>query len=227
MSHLILIDRHGNPIAPGDTVMSSRGDTAVVRDIYEPHKSNSTGKVYVAGTMISGLFYVGVFGLKWVSAGLPEDVNGYHHPRTVAVTILGIRESCPDIIVKFNADTKLYLLTLHADLMTHRHVDDELWLVPERQHRDCTKLAKVLQSLADEAQGSITMRNEDGSHWLEHSLEGDHWNDEPDPDGPVYHPRSTYNRIKAGIPRTNARDCPDNGMFGVYALKFTLAGDVE
>lgn len=64
----ILCDADGQPVALGQEVKSFRGETCVLRGGKAPHKSNSSGFVWVGrrGSTVTREFYASVFGLFWV-----------------------------------------------------------------------------------------------------------------------------------------------------------------
>lgn len=55
----------GQPVSEGETVLSFRGDAAVITGGNPPHKPASTGRVQ---TKDGGEFFPTVFDLKWVKA---------------------------------------------------------------------------------------------------------------------------------------------------------------
>lgn len=64
--------------------------------------------------------------------------------------------------------------------------------------------------------GIISMRNEDGTQWLE-NVEGTfQWTDERRYATPF--PEFVKDAIIADAPERNKNDCPDNGFFGVYSV---------
>ena len=67
--------------------------------------------------------------------------------------------------------------------------------------------------------GIISMRNEDGTQWLE-NVEGKfYWTDHFQDATPV--PEMVMDVIKSQTEEINKNDCPDNGFFGVYKLEFS------
>lgn len=66
----ILCDADGQPVALGQEVKSFRGETRVLRGGKAPHKSSSSGFVWVGqqGSTTTQEFYASVFGLSWVSS---------------------------------------------------------------------------------------------------------------------------------------------------------------
>lgn len=67
------------------------------------------------------------------------------------------------------------------------------------------------------AKGYISMRNQDGTQW---ALLVDGvlcWGDY---DERQAFPKEIFDQIEAGVEASRANDCPDNGFFGIYNLKF-------
>lgn len=69
--------------------------------------------------------------------------------------------------------------------------------------------------------GYISMRNEDGTQYY-CEIEGIAcWSDDYS-DRQLF-TRDVYERLEAKQEETRRRDCPDNGFYGVYNLRFTPA----
>lgn len=72
---MILRDKSGREVVPGDQLTNSRGDTVYLRSIDKPRHAGSTGRVHVVedphdvtsdrGAFESAAFYPSVFGLEW------------------------------------------------------------------------------------------------------------------------------------------------------------------
>ena len=66
--------------------------------------------------------------------------------------------------------------------------------------------------------GYVTMRNENGAQYLE-LFEGNlHWSDDHEDSSLVS--EEVYNQVEAGVAASVVGDCPDNGFYGIYNLKF-------
>lgn len=68
------------------------------------------------------------------------------------------------------------------------------------------------------AKGYVTMRNEDGTQYAAIIEGGIQWVDRKRDASLISH--EVYRIMEAAQEDTRKRDCPDNGFFGVYNLKF-------
>ncbi len=66
--------------------------------------------------------------------------------------------------------------------------------------------------------GYVTMRNQDGTQYAAIMFGGIQWV-ESKRDATLI-PRAVFDAMEAAQDRTRMRDCPDNGFYGVYNLKF-------
>jgi hypothetical protein len=56
----------GKPVAIGDRITSSTGEVAQIHGAVAPHRPGTSGKLWTEEH--GALYYVGVWGLRWVSA---------------------------------------------------------------------------------------------------------------------------------------------------------------
>jgi hypothetical protein len=70
--------------------------------------------------------------------------------------------------------------------------------------------------------GYVTMRNEDGTQYAAITFGNVQWVGSKREATLIS--REVFNVMEAGQEDTRKRDCPDNGFFGVYNLRFHPAG---
>jgi hypothetical protein len=70
--------------------------------------------------------------------------------------------------------------------------------------------------------GYVSMRNEDGTQYLELVYGQLNWS-EDFADRSVIS-KEVYDLVEAGVAASVVGDCPDNGFFGIYNLKFHQKG---
>jgi hypothetical protein len=58
-----LVDNQNNPVKPGATVTSFRGESATLKGGQPPHHTGSTGRVWTT----AGEYFPSVYNLKWIS----------------------------------------------------------------------------------------------------------------------------------------------------------------
>lgn len=64
-NELTLVNEAGEPIKEGDTLKTFRGEKVIVTGGKAPHKSSSTGKVWVKDGEFNREYYPSVVGAKW------------------------------------------------------------------------------------------------------------------------------------------------------------------
>ena len=67
-------------------------------------------------------------------------------------------------------------------------------------------------------QGYVTMRNEDGTQFLEVFQGQLNWSEDSQDRSLIS--KEVFDILEAGVEDTRKNDCPDNGFFGIYNLKF-------
>jgi hypothetical protein len=67
--------------------------------------------------------------------------------------------------------------------------------------------------------GYVTMRNQDGTQWAAIRFGDIVWEESKRAATPIS--RQVFDIMEATQENTRKRDCPDNGFYGVYNLKFT------
>jgi len=68
------------------------------------------------------------------------------------------------------------------------------------------------------AKGFVTMRNEDGTQYATIAFGSIQWVDRKNDATPIS--RQVFDIMEENQANTRKNDCPDNGFFGVYNVKF-------
>jgi hypothetical protein len=70
--------------------------------------------------------------------------------------------------------------------------------------------------------GYVSMCNEDGTQYLELAYGQLNWSEDFGSRSVIS--KEVFEAIEAGVDDSRVHDCPDNGFFGIYQLKFHKVG---